>query len=80
MIWIVAIVVALGCWALRLMEQAYQRQEFSRMLAGMLVVFAAGGVMTVYFLMSEYISFMMHGSDLQLPMDSLRGAGNWTGR
>jgi hypothetical protein len=30
---ILAIVVLLGFWALRLMEQAFQRQEFSRMLA-----------------------------------------------
>lgn len=77
MIWIVTIVVALGCWALRLMEQAYQRQEFSRMLAGMLVVFAAGGVLTAYFLMSEYISFMMQGGELQTSLEPLQGSISW---
>lgn len=77
MIWIVTIVVALGCWALRLMEQAYHRQEFSRMLAGLLVVFAAGGVLTVYFLMSEYITFMMQGQQFQTSMDTLQGSLSW---
>jgi uncharacterized membrane protein YwzB len=59
------IVVGLGWWALQLMEQAFQRQEFSRMLAGMLVMMAAGGVLTTYFLFSDYIHFMLQGEALQ---------------
>ncbi|MDX2273087.1 MAG: hypothetical protein NW237_14220 [Cyanobacteriota bacterium] len=61
----IAIVIVLGFWALRLMEQAYEQQEFSRMLAGVLVVVAAGGVLTTYFLMSDYFSFVRQGSLLQ---------------
>lgn len=61
MIWTLLIVAMLGCWALHLMDQAYQRQEFSRMLAGMLVVVAAGGVLTTYFIMSDYITYVLHG-------------------
>ncbi len=65
MICVLLIVLILGCWALLLMEQAYRRQEFSRMLAGMLVVFAAGGVLTVYFFMQNYIAFWIQQHDLQ---------------
>jgi len=56
MLIILAIVVLLGFWALRLMEQAFQSQEFSRMLAGTLVAVAAGGVLTCYFLMSDTLA------------------------
>ncbi len=62
---VLAIVITLGFWALYLMEQAYERQEFSRMLAGMLVVFAAGGVLTTYFIMSDYINYMVTVHDYQ---------------
>ncbi len=31
------------------------------MLAGMLVVVAAGGVLTTYFIMSDYITYVLHG-------------------
>ncbi|MEN9245526.1 MAG: hypothetical protein Q6J78_02320 [Thermostichales cyanobacterium SRBZ-1_bins_19] len=47
-------------WSLHLMEQAYRLQEFSRMLAGLLVGLAAGGVMMTYFFMSDYIEFVVH--------------------
>lgn len=66
MLWTLLIVGALGCWALHLMDQAYQRQEFSRMLAGLLVVFAAGGVLTTYFIMSDYITYVLHGDSFQI--------------
>ena len=59
MICTVAIIVSLIWWALLLMEQASQRQEFSRMLAGMLVVAAAAGVLTVHFLMDDYVAFVL---------------------
>ncbi len=58
MLIILAIVILLGFWALRLMEQAFQRQEFSRMLAGTLVAVAAGGVLTCYFLMSDTLQML----------------------
>lgn len=60
MLIILAIVVLLGFWALRLMEQAFQSQEFSRMLAGTLVAVAAGGVLTCYFLMSDTLQMLFH--------------------
>ncbi len=60
MLIILAIVILLGFWALRLMEQAFQSQEFSRMLAGTLVAVAAGGVLTCYFLMSDTLQMLFH--------------------
>ncbi|MGK7911372.1 MAG: hypothetical protein AB4050_07800 [Synechococcus sp.] len=51
--------VGLIWWALLLMEQASQRQEFSRMLAGMLVVAAAAGVLAVHFLIDDYVAFVL---------------------
>lgn len=58
MTWTLIVATSLVMWALHLMEGAVQRQEFSRMLAGMLVVAAAGGVLTTYFVMSDYIAFL----------------------
>lgn len=52
------VVVALVFWALRLMEQAIQSQEFSFMLAGFLVASSAAAMMAVYFLMSHYVVYM----------------------
>ena len=46
---IIIIVIALVAWALQLMEQAIQGQEFSLMLAGFLVASSAAAMMAVYF-------------------------------
>ncbi len=54
----VVVVIALVAWALRLMEQALKSQEFSFMLAGFLVASSAVAMMTVYFLMSDYVLYM----------------------
>jgi hypothetical protein len=54
----VIVVIALVAWALRLMEQAVKSQEFSFMLAGFLVASSAAAMMTVYFLMSNYVLYM----------------------
>ncbi len=54
---ILAIVIALVAWALRLMEQAVKGQEFSLMLAGFLVASSAAAMMGVYFLMSNYLLY-----------------------
>ncbi len=58
---ILIVVIALVAWALRLMEQALQSQEFSLMLAGFLVASSAAAMMTVYFLMGNYMSYMQAG-------------------
>lgn len=55
---ILVVVIGLVAWALRLMEQAIQSQEFSFMLAGFLVASSAVAMMTVYFLMSDYMLYM----------------------
>lgn len=57
---IVAIVIALVAWALRLMEQAVQGQEFSLMLAGFLVASSAAALMGVYYLMGDYMVYLDH--------------------
>jgi hypothetical protein len=55
---ILVVVIALVAWALRLMEQAIQSQEFSFMLAGFLVASSAAAMMAVYFLMNHYMVYM----------------------
>ncbi|MFZ4640436.1 MAG: hypothetical protein ACOYMP_08560 [Nodosilinea sp.] len=51
---LLAIVIALVAWALRLMDQAIKVQEFSLMLAGFLVASSAAAIVGVYFLMGNY--------------------------
>ncbi|MEN9204076.1 MAG: hypothetical protein Q6K80_09425 [Thermostichus sp. DG_1_6_bins_120] len=70
MLIIIAIVILLGFWSLRLMEQAFQTQEFSRMLAGTLVAVAAGGALTCYFLMSETLYMLFHLHDQASPFQA----------
>ncbi len=45
--------VALVAWSLHLMEEAIRQQEFSLMLAGVLVSLSAAAMMVVYFLMNN---------------------------
>ncbi|NJN20687.1 MAG: hypothetical protein HC812_05205 [Leptolyngbya sp. RL_3_1] len=61
---ILIVVIALVAWALRLMEQAVQSQEFSLMLAGFLVASSAAAMMTVYFLMGHYVSYVQAGQSV----------------
>ncbi|MGD1856726.1 MAG: hypothetical protein ACFB2W_21025 [Leptolyngbyaceae cyanobacterium] len=60
---IIAIVVGLVIWALRLMDRAIVCQEFSLMLAGFLVASSAAAMVGVYFLMSDYMVYM-HQNEL----------------
>ncbi len=50
--------IGLVSWALHLMQRAIDDRDFSFMLAGLLVVCAAGALLGVYFLMESYWSFM----------------------
>ena len=59
---ILLLVVVLVVCALRLMEKALECQEFSLMLAGFLVASTAVAMMTVYFLMGDYFSYMTQAS------------------
>lgn len=59
---ILAIVIALVAWSLRLMEQALKGQEFSLMLAGFLVASSAAAMMGVYFLMGNYMLYINQAS------------------
>ena len=49
---------ALVAWSLHLMQSAVDRQEFSLMLAGVLVAMSAAAMIIVYWLVSGYISFL----------------------
>lgn len=71
MILILAIIIGLVFWALQLMEQAYQRQEFSRMLAGTLVAVAAAGVLTTYFLISDYMAYLSQSQPPASQLESI---------
>jgi len=50
---ILIIDVALVAWALHLMQEAFDLQEFSLMLAGTLVATSAAAMLFVYFLMGN---------------------------
>jgi len=54
--------VALVAWSLHLMEEAFEHREFSLMLAGTLVALAAAGMLLVYFLMGNCMSYLLNGS------------------
>lgn len=58
LILILAIVIALVAWSLHLMQEAIEHHEFSLMLAGTLVAFAAAALVGVYFLMGDYMGYM----------------------
>lgn len=64
---ILVVVIALVAWALRLMEQAIQSQEFSFMLAGFLVASSAAAMMAVYFLMNHYVVYMDQALNVASP-------------
>jgi uncharacterized membrane protein YcjF (UPF0283 family) len=49
--------VALVAWSLHLMQEAFDQQEFSLMLAGTLVALAAAAMLVVYFLMHNCLSY-----------------------
>ena len=58
MILIIIVVVGLGAWSMRLMQQSLQEQEFSLMLAGTLVAMAAAAMLGVYFLIGNYVVYL----------------------
>ncbi|NJM58116.1 MAG: hypothetical protein HC857_12745 [Synechococcales cyanobacterium RU_4_20] len=60
---IFATTIGLVAWALHLMRRAVARREFSLMLAGFLVVSAAGALMTVYFLVQSSMGSMAEIAD-----------------
>lgn len=74
MLLILAIVIALVAWALRLMEQAIQGQEFSLMLAGFLVASSAAAMMGVYFLMGNYLVYINQISHIEQAVRSVDSA------
>jgi hypothetical protein len=47
----------LVAWALHLMQEAVERREFGLMLAGMMIVGAAGAMVAVYALTSSYSGY-----------------------
>lgn len=51
--------VALVAWSLHLMQEAFDHQEFSFMLAGTLVAAAAAAMLVVYFLMNHCLSYIL---------------------
>lgn len=55
---ILVIVIALIAWSLHLMQEAVEQREFSLMLAGTLVAFAAAAMIGVYFLMGNYMGYV----------------------
>jgi uncharacterized membrane protein YcjF (UPF0283 family) len=56
--------VALVAWSLHLMQEAFDTQEFSLMLAGTLVALSAAAMLVVYFLMNSYVCYLSHTTKL----------------
>jgi uncharacterized membrane protein YcjF (UPF0283 family) len=52
--------VALVAWSLHLMQEAFDSQQFSLMLAGTLVAMSAAAMLVVYFLMGSYVGYITH--------------------
>lgn len=50
--------IALVAWSLHLMQEAFESQEFSLMLAGTLVALSAAAMLVVYFLMNSYMGYV----------------------
>ena len=50
--------VALVAWSLHLMQEAFEQQEFSLMLAGTLVALSAAAMLVVYFLMGHCLTYL----------------------
>ncbi|MCA2692613.1 MULTISPECIES: hypothetical protein [unclassified Microcystis] len=50
--------LGLVAWSLHLMQQAFDQQEFSLMLAGTLVAAAAVAMLVVYFLMGHCLTYL----------------------
>ncbi|AKE63446.1 hypothetical protein NIES3806_25190 [Microcystis aeruginosa NIES-3806] len=50
--------LGLVAWSLHLMQQAFDQQEFSLMLAGTLVAAAAAAMLVVYFLMGHCLTYL----------------------
>ena len=50
--------VALVAWSLHLMQEAFEQQEFSLMLAGTLVALSAAAMLVVYFLMGNCLTYL----------------------
>lgn len=54
--------VALVAWSLHLMQEAFDRKEFSLMLAGTLVALSAAAMLVVYFLMGNCLNYLIQAS------------------
>ncbi len=50
--------IALVAWALHLMQEAFDTQQFSLMLAGTLLAMSAAAMLVVYFLMGSYVGYL----------------------
>ncbi|MFB2919347.1 MULTISPECIES: hypothetical protein [Aerosakkonema] len=60
--------VALVAWSLHLMQQAFDRQEFSLMLAGTLVAMSAAAMLVVYFLIGGCMGYLAQMSQHTYPL------------
>jgi hypothetical protein len=59
--------VALVAWSLHLMQAAVDRQEFSLMLAGILVAMSAAAIILIYWLINGYVCFLAGQPVIRIP-------------
>jgi len=55
---ILILVIALVSWSLHLMQEASSKQEFSLMLAGILVAMSAAAMLLVYFIVGNCMGYL----------------------
>lgn len=55
---ILIFVIALVAWSLHLMQEALSKQEFSLMLAGILVAMSAAAMLLVYFIVGNCMGYL----------------------
>ena len=59
MLFVLLLAIPLVAWSLHLMQVAFDRREFSFMLAGALVASAAGALVFVYCLMNSSLGYLI---------------------
>ena len=60
MLFVLLLAIPLVAWSLHLMQVAFDRREFSFMLAGALVASAAGALVFVYCLMNSSLGYLVN--------------------
>ena len=70
-------VVALVGLALHFMQEAITRQEFSLMIAGLLIATSSAGIVGVYLLVGHSVTDRLHGGQEQVAIENAYESIRW---